>query len=106
MMTRPVNTDFRQVLLDYLASVAGSVPQIVAREPWARRIGMAKCAEYPRPGLTTFVTLGASELSDSLYRGRPVGFELTLTRAKENPEVVDTTATAVLENLRLGATGE
>jgi hypothetical protein len=105
-MTQPPKSEFQEELLHFLAKVSASTPQLVSREPWGRRIRIAKCAAYPSPGLITFVTLGASDLPVSLYRGRAVGFELTLTLAKEDPDIVDTLATAVLENLRLGATRE
>jgi hypothetical protein len=96
----------QQDLVNFLASVSGSTPQLLARESWGRRVRVARCTDYPHPKLTTVITLGASEQSFSLYRGRPLGFELTMTLAKEDPDMVDSLATAVVENLRLQAGGE
>jgi hypothetical protein len=45
-------------------------------------------------------------LAVSIYRGRHVGFELTLTLAKEDPAVIQMLSTAALENLRLAKAGE
>jgi hypothetical protein len=105
-MAQSKNIDNQKELLRYLAKVTSSQPQILERESWGGRVRLAKCEDYPRSGLTTFMTLGASELCVSLYRGRTVGFELTMTLAKEDPGIVDTLATTVVENLRLATSKE
>jgi Suppressor of fused protein (SUFU) len=106
IVAKSSNADFGQQLLHYLATVAGSPPQILDHKRWGGRVRVARCADYPRTGRTTFVTLGASQLRVSIYRGRPVGFEMTLTLAKEDPCVVETLGTAVVENLEIAAADE
>ncbi len=61
---------------------------------------------YPTASSLTHVTIGASRHPVSLYRRRPVGFELIATTPEGAPDSTASLANAVLDNLRLVRTRE
>lgn len=105
MSKRRIGT-VEQELLEFLESVCGSRPRVLSLGPPRGTVQIAACREYPRAGLCTFVTLGASDLRASMYRGRPVGFEIALTLGKDDPDIIKLLRSAVVENARLAATRE
>lgn len=92
--------------LRFLNPICGAPTEVRAFGTSRRRVCFATFADHPTAGLTTYVSMGASELAVSMYRGLDVGFELTLTVAGEQSELVDALAGALLENWRLADTGE
>jgi hypothetical protein len=93
-----------QELLDHLNKLLGTKPELRRYGRRSAGVSVAIGKDYPEPGLTTFVTIGASRQPVSVYRGRDVGRELTMTLAKPDPEMIETLANAVLEDLRRRST--
>ena len=95
-----------QPVLEFLAKTTKILPPIAIYGSGKRQVQVARFDDYPSAGLTTFVTVGASVLPVSMYRGLEVGFEITLTLAQPDPDTANGLAQAVLENLRVADSGE
>ena len=68
--------------------------------PRAAGYGLGRLEEYPAPGVTTLVTLGASRQPFSMWRGLPLGNEAVLSIAGDSSEMADLLKAAVLEGHR------
>jgi hypothetical protein len=100
-----MTTDALQPILDFLTKTTKVTPSINIYGPEKRQIRVATLNDYPATGVTTFVTIGASQLPVTMYRGLDVGFELTLTLVKPDPHAAEDLAKAVMENLRVAESG-
>lgn len=100
-MAKARKADVLQPILDFLAATTGAAPDVTHYGSGKRRVHVARFDDYPSAGLTTYVTVGASRLPITMYRGLEVGFELTQTLAQPDPDTADYLAKAVLENLRI-----
>jgi hypothetical protein len=100
-MAKAREADVLLPVLDFLETTTGASPDLTSYGSGKRRVQVARFDDYPSAGLTTFVTVGASRVPVTTYRGLQVGFELTLTLATPDPDTADDLAKAVLENLRV-----
>jgi hypothetical protein len=105
-MAKARKIDALQPVLDFLTTTVKVPLNAASYGAGKRHVQVARLDDYPSTGLTTFVTVGASLLPFSMYRGLEVGFELTLTLAKPDPDTADDLAKATLENLRVADSGK
>lgn len=105
-MAKRQQTYALQPVVDVLIATTKRQPQVASFGPKMRQVQVATIAEYPKPELTTLVTIGASRHSPFMYRGLEEGFELTLTLSKPDTDIAAKLAGVVLENLRLVNSGE
>ncbi len=84
----------------FLRTVTGQRPLIEDFGPATERYSLSSYADYPASGLTTIVTIGVARHPFSMWRGRPLGFELVLTLAGDISEAAEVLKSAVLENHR------
>lgn len=92
-----------EAILEYLTKKLGAAPTL---RTCARAVEVATVSGYPAPHQSTSVTLGASRLGVSMWRGREVGFELTLTLNRADEDLVGFLGATAAENLRVAASRE
>lgn len=95
-----------QELLEYIIEVTGLQPKLKKYRTTRRSIQVARFRDYPIEGQTTFVTLGASRLGVTMYRGLEEGFEITMTLQDVPRSSEKEFADAVLENWRISDSNE
>lgn len=93
---------YDRALEQLLAKHSGAVVRIRSFGPKAARLGRAELADYPHAGARTWVTVGMARHQRSSWRGAPLGYELVLTLAAPDAEVVGMLEQAALEARRRG----
>ena len=96
----------RREFLQFLLKITGIQPKQVKYGTSKNPVWIMTFAGYPKPGLTTLVSFGASRLAQSMYRGLDIGYELSLTLAKPDSSSVKDLVNIVVEYLRNGNSGE
>ncbi len=68
--------------------------------PKTAGLALGELRDYPKPTVSTWVTIGLAEQERSLWRGLPLGHELVLTLAESDDDVVDMVKSVVVEDRR------
>lgn len=79
-MTKSASDD-HDAIVKLVAKTAKATPEILFTKVQGLRL--LKVPKYPEDDLVTLITVGYSDFGFSMYRGRDVGFELTLTTTSE-----------------------
>ena len=73
------------------------MPDVEPFGPTAGGYALGRLEDYPRAGMTTVVTFGASRQPFSIWRGLPLGIELVLTLIGDMAEATELIKAAILE---------
>ena len=93
---------YDRALEELLAERSGVDLRTKSFGPKTARLARAELAGYPHSGATTWVTVGMARHQRSTWRGLPLGFELVLTLADRDADVVGMLEEAALEDRRRG----